>query len=327
VSNSFWQGKRVLATGAGGFIGSWLAKALVDGGADVLCLLLPGAPNDGVELVGVADRVQLSEGDLTDLSSLRRTVDDFEPDSCFHLAAQPIVGAASRDPLATFEANIRGTWNLLECLRQCPALERVVVASSDKAYGDQSHLPYTEDLPLEAAYPYDASKACGDILARSYAATYGLPVSVTRAANVYGGGDLNFSRIVPGTIRSILRNEDPVIRSDGTPLRDYVYVDDVVEGYLALGERLPDPGLHGAAFNLGANAPLSVTEIVRLILEQAGDPPLSPRILGDGDLSEIQAQYLDSSKALRVLGWRPTTPISIGLGRTLDWYRGHPERL
>jgi CDP-glucose 4,6-dehydratase len=323
----FWSQKRVLVTGAGGFIGSWVAHGLVARGADVFCVVLPGLPNEGLDLTGIRDRVRVEEIDLVDLQQLREAVAGYDPDSCFHLAAQPIVGAALPDPLPTFEANIRGTWNLLECCRERDRLERVVVASSDKAYGDQDRLPYTEDLPLEATYPYDASKACSDILARCYARTYGLPVAITRAANVYGGGDLNFSRIVPGTIRSILRDEDPIIRSDGTPLRDYVYVDDVVEGYLALAERLPDPALSGEAFNLGANAPLSVTEIVRLILAEAGNPPLEPRILGNGELREIKAQFLDSSKALRVLEWRATTPISDGIERTLAWYRDHEALL
>lgn len=324
---SFWQGRRVLVTGAGGFIGSWLAKALADAGSEVVCPVLPEVDNSPLDLLGLRQRVEVVEADLVDFPTVQRLVADYSFDSGFHLAAQPIVGEAGRFPLQTFESNIQGTWNVLEACRYSDRLERLVVASSDKAYGEQPELPYREEQPLAATHPYDASKACADILAQCYAKTYGLPIAVTRAANVYGGGDLNFSRIVPGTIRSILNDEHPIIRSDGTPLRDYVYVDDTVRGYLLLGERLPDPALHGEAFNLGANSPVSVVDLVGHILRAAENPPLRPEILANGEAKgEISRQYLDSSKAKNVLGWEPEMPLDDGLQHTLAWYRQHLAR-
>jgi CDP-glucose 4,6-dehydratase len=221
----------------------------------------------------------------------------------------------------TFEANVRGTWNLLEACRSA-RVERIVVASSDKAYGDQEALPYTEEQPLDAVFPYDASKACADIVARSYARTYGLPVAVSRMANVYGGGDHNLSRIVPGTIRSVLLGEDPVIRSDGTPLRDYLYVEDAVEAYVTLADSLPSTA--GEAFNFGAGFPISALDLVRLILRLSDASGLEPRILSPTKLhGEIDRQYLDSAKAERMLGWRARTGLEEGLARTIAWYREH----
>ena len=324
MSESFWQQRRVLVTGAGGFIGSWLARALVDAGGEVVCPLLPGADNSAFELVGLRDRAVAVDVDLVDFTIVERLFSDHDVDTVFHLAAQPIVGRADRLPLETFESNIQGTWNVLEACRRARGVERIVVASSDKAYGEQADLPYRESHTLEARHPYDASKACADILAQCYAQTYELPIAITRAANVYGGADLNYSRIVPGTIRSILRRERPVIRSDGTPLRDYVFVHDVVRGYLLLAERLPDPELTGEAFNLGANSPVSVVEMVEQILAAGGSSSLEPEILGNGAVKgEIARQYLDSSKAKDVLGWEPATPLAEGLEHTFSWYREH----
>ena len=263
-------------------------------------------------------------GDLVDLDFVRSAFDESRPDSCIHLAAQAIVGTANSSPLPTFASNVQGTWNLLEACRGCTSIERFVVASSDKAYGDQPVLPYTEEMPLAAVYPYDASKACADILARSYARTYGLPVAVTRMANIYGGGDRNASRIVPGTIVSALKGESPVVRSDGSPVRDYLYVEDAVAAYLALAERLPDPALAGEAFNFGANAPISVRELVELIIERVGTQ-VSPDIQSETKLhGEIDRQYLDSSRAATLLGWRPLVGLTDGLDRTVQWYRDHP---
>jgi CDP-glucose 4,6-dehydratase len=291
--------RRALVTGAGGFVGSWLVRSLA---------------GRGVEVRGLS----LEQGDLAGPAVAAQAVEGV--DTVFHLAAQAIVGQANESPVPTFESNVRGTWNLLEACRLA-GVERVVVASSDKAYGDQEVLPYTEDLPLNGIYPYDASKACADVLARSYARTFGMPVAVTRMANVYGGGDPNLSRIVPGTVRSILAGERPVIRSDGTPLRDYVYVEDAVEGYLTLADSLP--GTAGEAFNFGSNSPISALDLVELILERAGSE-LRPEILGRGRLhGEIDRQYLDSSKAERVLGWRARTPLPDGIDRTIAWYREH----
>jgi CDP-glucose 4,6-dehydratase len=295
--------KRVLVTGEGGFVGGWVARAL---------------EARGIEVRGLS----LEQGDLADPAITRNAVEDV--DTVFHLAAQAIVGEANESPVPTFESNVQGTWNLLEACRLA-GVERVIVASSDKAYGDQELLPYTEDLPLNGLYPYDASKACEDIIARSYARTYGLPVAVTRMANIYGGGDLNLSRIVPGTVRSILRGEDPIVRSDGTPLRDYLYAEDAVSAYLTLAESLPATA--GEAFNFGLGSPVSALEVVRLILECAGSD-LEPRILGTSKLhGEIDRQYLDSAKAERMLGWRAETELRDGIEQTLEWYREHARAL
>jgi len=330
VREAEWKGRRVLVTGAGGFVGSWLAAALADRGANVVCLLLErdqGRPTN-LERLGIADRVRVVWGDLVDLTLLQRLLAEHGTDSCFHLAAQAIVGTANESPLPTFEANVCGTWNLLEACRAAGHLERVVVASSDKAYGDQERLPYTEDLPLRAVFPYDVSKACADLIARSYARTYGLPVAVTRMANIYGGGDFNFSRIVPGTVRSVLLGEDPIVRSDGTPVRDYLYVEDAVEAYLLLGSRLPEEALAGEAFNFGTRSPVNVLELVDEIIGAAGRPDVQPRILGEGRLhGEIDRQFLDSSKAEAALGWRAATTLPQGLSRTVEWYRRHLDQV
>jgi CDP-glucose 4,6-dehydratase len=319
--SEFWSGRRVLVTGAGGFVGSWLARALVDGGADVTCILLDRDRHSSLETQQIADRVTACSGDLVDLEFVRRVFAESKVDSCFHLAAQPIVTEANDSPLPTFASNIQGTWNLLEACRTTEGIARVVVASSDKAYGDQPVLPYTEETPLAAVYPYDASKACTDILARSYARTYGLPVAVTRMANIYGGGDRNASRIVPGTIASALAGESPVVRSDGSPVRDYLYVEDAVRGYLALAEALPNDQIQGEAFNFGSNSPIAVRELVELIIERVGTA-VEPDVRATAKLhGEIDRQYLDSSRAERILGWRPQVSLTEGLDRTIAWYR------
>lgn len=325
---SFWSGRRVLVTGAGGFVGSWLAARLVEGGADVTCLLYDrhrSRPSN-LQLLGAADRVLSVWGDLADAGSVGEAVEAM--DTVFHLGAQPLVGIANESPLGTFETNVLGTWTLLEACRRSPSFERMVVASSDKAYGDQARLPYTEDMPLNGLYPYDASKACTDILARSYARTYTLAVTVTRMANIYGGGDFNPSRIVPGTIASALRDENPIVRSDGTPVRDYLYVEDAVDAYLILGERAADEGVAGEAFNFGTNEPVSVLDLVDRILSAAGKEHLEPTILSPTKIhGEIDRQFLDSAKAERVLGWRASTSLDEGLRRSVEWYARHLDEL
>jgi CDP-glucose 4,6-dehydratase len=249
-----------------------------------------------------------------------RALNEYEVDSVFHLGAQTVVGTAARSALSTFEANVRGTWNLLEACKLCGSrVQRVVVASSDKAYGVQEYLPYTEDMPLVGRFPYDVSKSCADLISLSYAHTYRLPVAITRCGNLYGGGDLNFSRLIPGTIRSALRAEAPIIRSDGTFIRDYFYVRDAVEAYLGLAERLPDPTLIGEAFNFGAERPWSVLEMVDLILRVMGMEWLVPQVLNEAS-HEIPRQYLDWSKANRVLGWQPRYSVEEGLRETIAWY-------
>jgi CDP-glucose 4,6-dehydratase len=318
-----WKGRRVLVTGAGGFVGSWLASALADRGARVVCLQLRER-HSNIEVLGLKDRVEVVYGDLVDLELMRGLVRDQEIDSCFHLAAQALVGVANASPLSTFESNVRGTWNLLEACREAGTLQRIVVASSDKAYGDQDTLPYTEDMPLVGRWPYDASKACADLISRSYAHAYGMPVTVTRMANTYGGGDFNFSRIVPGTIRSALLGENPIVRSDGTPVRDYLHVDDAVAAYLTLAEHVPEDGVRGHAFNFGTNAPVPVLELVERILRHAGDESLRPDVLLKEKIhGEIDRQFLDSTRAHHVLGWRARVSLDDGLAQTIDWYRAH----
>jgi CDP-glucose 4,6-dehydratase len=245
---------------------------------------------------------------------------EYEVDTVFHLAAQTIVPIANRSPLSTFETNIKGTWTVLEAARCSSKITRVLVASSDKAYGVHEELPYTEEAPLLGCYPYDVSKACAELIARTYAVTYDLPVAVTRCANLYGGGDLNWSRIFPGTIRSVIRGERPIVRSDGTMVRDYLYVQDAVNAYLMLAERLDEPEVSGEAFNFGMDNPKSVLEIVQTIIAVSDCPGIEPVVLGEAP-NEIQAQYLDSSKARRVLDWTPQHSLEEGLRETIQWYR------
>jgi CDP-glucose 4,6-dehydratase len=315
-----WQGRSAFITGANGFLGSWLARTLLQQGARVVALVRDEESPGGLELQGIATAVTRVRGDLGDLALLERVLNEYEVHTCFHLAAQTIVSAANRSPLGTFETNIRGTWQLLEACRRAPAVRAAVVASSDKAYGQQEHLPYQEDMPLLGRHPYDASKACADILARTYFQTYGLPVAVTRCANLYGGGDLNFSRIVPGAARAVLHDRNPVIRSDGTPVRDYLYAADAVAGYLALAEALAEGHLSGEAFNLGSGRPLSVLDLVNRLLAVSGRTHLVAEIRGQPTSDEIDRQYLDSTKAERLLGWKPRYSLDQGLSETLSWY-------
>lgn len=321
MSNDFWQGRSVLITGANGFIGSWVARALVDARANVVALVRDQTAQGGLALQHIRDRVTLVMGDVADAALMQRAVNEYAVDTCFHLAAQAIVGVSNRSPASTFETNIRGTWNLLEACRTVPTVTRVVVASSDKAYGRQDRLPYKEGDSLNGIYSYDASKACCDMLARSYAASFGMPVAVTRCANVYGGADLNFSRLVPDTMRAVLTDQAPVVRSDGSPTRDYMYAADAVSAYLTLAEALDRPDVHGQAYNFGTGQPISVADLVRRIIALSGREQLQPRILGAGTpRGEIDAQYLDSRKAADQLGWRPRYTLDDGLRQTLSWY-------
>ena len=317
---SAWTDRSVFVTGASGLLGSWLTEALVRRGARVTCLLRDWVPDSRLMEPALLGRVRIVRGELEDLTLLLRALNEYEVDTVFHLGAQTIVGTANRSALSTFESNIRGTWNLLEACRLCPKLvQRVIVASSDKAYGAHATLPYTEDTPLQGRFPYDVSKSCTDLIAFSYAHTYGTPLAVTRCGNLFGGGDLNFSRLVPGTIRSALRDERPVIRSDGTFVRDYFYVRDAVEAYLQLAERMPDEQLVGEAFNFGTETPVSVLDLVHTILGLMDKTHLAPIILGRAS-HEIPRQYLDCTKARRVLGWYPTSTLDEGLQETIAWY-------
>lgn len=319
--SEFWKERNVFITGANGLVGSWLTKELVKRGANAVVLIRDFTPKYNLLNDVYNDLGAVVNGSITDLPLVERIFNEYEIESCFHLAAQTIVGIANRSPLSTFESNIKGTWNILEAARGSKLVRRVIVASSDKAYGEQSSLPYTEDMCLLANHPYDASKACTDILARSYFNTYGLPVAVTRCANVYGGGDLNFSRIIPDTIRSILHDTPPVIRSDGLPVREYMYVRDAVSAYLTLAEQIDKKNVAGEAFNFGAENPITVLELVNEILRVAGRTDLNPIIAGKGKTKgEIEKQFLSIEKAMKVLGWHPKYDLAAGLKETIEWY-------
>ncbi len=316
-----WKSSRVYVTGASGIVGSWLVRRLVAEGAYVVALMHDTDPQSDLIRSGTVKRVSVVNGALESFATQERAVNEHDIDTIFHLGAQPIVTTALRNPLPTFETNIRGTWNVLEAARSHPDLvKRVVVASSDKAYGDVPVLPYTEDMPVNGRHPYDVSKSCTDLLAMTYAHTYGLPVSIARCGNIYGGGDLNWSRIVPGTIRSLLSGERPIIRSDGRFIRDYIYVEDVVEAYLALGAAADRAEVRGQAFNFSPEIQVQVIDIVREIQRVMGRADLEPVIL-DQVRAEIRDQYLDASKARRVLQWKPAFTLEQGLTATVAWYR------
>ncbi len=317
----YWRGRRVLVTGATGLLGSWLTNALLAAGAEVTCLIRDTVPQNWLVRSGAIHHVNIVNSDLTDYFSVLRAINEYEVSTVFHLGAQTIVGTASRSAISTFESNIKGTWNVLEACRELPKLVKtVVVASSDKAYGSHPRLPYTEDVPLQGRFPYDVSKSCADLLARSYYETHRLPVGITRCGNLYGGGDLNFSRIVPGTIRSVLLGERPIIRSDGKFIRDYFYVEDAVQAVLRLAESLNSGESHGEAFNFGTETPVSVIELVDRILEAMGSTQLPPIILNEAN-HEIREQYLDCTKARTRLNWRSSFSLEQGLARTVEWYR------
>lgn len=320
---TFWRGRKVFVTGASGLLGSWTVDALVARGAEVVVLLRDWVPASRLVAEGTLSRVTAVRGDLTDGGLLIRSLNEYEIDTVFHLGAQTIVGTAARSPVSTFESNILGTWNLLEACRACDQLvERVLVASSDKAYGEHERLPYTEDAPLQGRFPYDVSKSCADLIALSYWHSYRTPVVVTRCGNLFGGGDLNFNRLIPGTIRSLLRGTRPVVRSDGQFIRDYFYVRDAVSAYLALAERLPDDGLLGQAFNFGTETPLSVLDVVGVIQTLFDRPDLTPVVMNQAT-REILRQYLDCAKARSQLGWRPEHTLEEGLRETIAWYKSH----
>jgi CDP-glucose 4,6-dehydratase len=316
-----WSSRRVFVTGASGIVGSWLVRRLLQEGAYVVALIHDWDPQTELVRSGDIARVHVINGALEDYATIERAINEHEVDTVFHLGAQPIVNTALRNPLPTFETNIRGSYHLLEACRIHPALvKRVVIASSDKAYGDAETLPYTEDMPLHGRHPYDVSKSCTDLLALSYAHTYQLPVAVARCGNIYGGGDLNWSRIVPGTIRSVLQGERPILRSNGLYTRDYIFVDDVVSAYLAVADGLSRNGIVGQAFNFSPESRVTVLEITRLLLRLMQRDDLEPVIL-DQVTAEIRDQYLDASKARRILGWAPRFTLEQGLVETIHWYR------
>ncbi len=320
LKSGFWRDRAVFVTGATGLVGGWLTKHLLDRGALVTALVRDWVPASEFVHEGLADRANVVRGGLSSPHLLERVLGEYEIEVVFHLAAQTIVGIANRNPLSTFESNVRGTWNLLEACRRSPMVKSVVLASSDKAYGDQTVLPYKEDMPLQGRHPYDVSKSCADLIAQSYAHTFGVPLAITRCGNFYGGGDLNWNRVVPGTIRSVLRSERPIIRSDGHYVRDYFYVEDGAEAYMLLAERLmQDPKLRGAAYNFSNEAQISVLELVNMILEKMGSK-LKPEIQ-DQASNEIRHQFLSAERARMELKWKPMFTLDEGLEKTIAWYR------
>lgn len=317
---AFWQDRPVFVTGATGLVGGWLVRRLAALGAEVVCLVRDWVPQSELARAGLLERVKVVRGDVRDQALLERALGEYEIDTVFHLAAQTIVGIANRNPISTFESNIAGTWALLEACRRSPTVKQIVLASSDKAYGDHANLPYSEDTPLQGRHPYDVSKSCADLIGQSYAVTYGLPVAITRCGNFYGGGDLNWNRIVPGTIRSVLRGQRPVIRSDGSYIRDYFYVEDGAAAYILLAERLAaDPALRGQAFNFSNEIQVTVLELAQRILALM-ESGLEPEIRGEAS-NEILHQYLSAERARRDLGWRPLFTLDEGLRATIAWYR------
>ena len=322
---AFWRDRPVFVTGATGLLGGWLVRHLVDAGADVVCLVRDWVPRSEFVSSGLVDRVRLARGDVRDQETLERVLGEYEIATVMHLAAQTIVGVANRNPISTLDTNIRGTWALLEACRRTPTIREVVIASSDKAYGDQIDLPYKEDAPVLGRHPYDVSKSCADLLAQMYAKTYRLPVCVTRCGNFYGGGDLNWNRLVPGTIRSVLRDERPVIRSDGKFTRDYIYVEDGARAYMLLAERLgARPELAGEVFNFSYERRMTVMELVETLLATMGSG-LVPDVRNEAS-NEIRDQYLDSAKARQVLGWTPAFGFDETLRATVDWYKEYFSR-
>ncbi|MSR76513.1 MAG: NAD-dependent epimerase/dehydratase family protein [Candidatus Ryanbacteria bacterium] len=315
----YWQHKNVFITGATGLLGSWLVKYLVDAGARVTVLVRDMVPDSHLLTSGYINRVNVVRGSLESYHILERALNEYEIDTVFHAAAQTIVQIANRNPLPTLEANVRGTWNILEAVRRNPNVKKIIIASSDKAYGIHKELPYTEDAPLRGSHPYDVSKSAADLIAQMYHSTYGVPVTITRCGNFFGPGDLNFNRIVPETIRAFASNQRPIIRSDGTFIRDYFYIEDAADAYITLAEKMDDQKIHGHAFNFSNELQMSVREVVERIGTLMGSN-LEP-IIANEARNEIPHQYLSAQKAREMLGWSPRLGFDEGLRRTIDWYR------
>jgi CDP-glucose 4,6-dehydratase len=320
MSGAYWRDRSTLVTGGTGLVGSWLVRRLTEAGADVVCLVRDWVPQSELVRSGAIEHVKVVRGEVCDAPLIERVLAEYEVHTVFHLAAQTLVPIANRNPVSTFESNIRGTWTLLEACRRTPTIRSIVVASSDKAYGPQKTLPYSELMPLEGVYPYDVSKSCADLISQSYAASFNLPVAVTRCGNFYGGGDLNWNRIVPGTIRAVIRGERPVIRSDGQFVRDYFYVEDGALAYMLLAQRLAEcPNYRGLAFNFSNELQISVLDMVRQILDRMGSS-LEPDVRNEAS-NEIRHQYLSAERARNMLNWAPAFTLDEGLDRTVAWYQ------
>lgn len=320
LKTTFWLDRPVLVTGATGLLGAWLVKYLKEAEADVVCLVRDWVPHSELVRSRLIEHVKVVRGDVRDQALLERVLGEYEVVTVIHLAAQTIVGIANRNPVSTFETNIQGTWALLEACRRSPTIKEIIAASSDKAYGDQEQLPYDETTPLQGRHPYDVSKSCADLIAHTYAHSFGTAVVTTRCGNFYGGGDLNWNRIVPGTIRSVFRGQRPVIRSDGSFIRDYFYVEDGAEACMLLVEQLAaNPELRGEAFNFSNELQVTVLELVQRIMDLM-DSNLAPDIRNEA-INEIPHQYLSAAKARRQLGWRPLFTLEEGLKLTIEWYR------
>jgi CDP-glucose 4,6-dehydratase len=320
ITYTFWLDRPTFVTGATGLVGSWLVRRLIDAKADLICLVRDWVPQSELVRTRLIEKVKVVRGDIRDLQMLERTLNEYEIDTVIHLAAQTIVTIANRNPISTFETNVAGTWNLLEACRRTPTVKQIVVASSDKAYGDQDFLPYNEKTPLQGQHPYDVSKSAADLIATTYAVSYDLPIAITRCGNFYGGGDMNWNRIIPGTIRSILRNQRPIIRSDGEYIRDYFYVEDGAAAYMLLAEQLSHrPGVKAQAYNFSNEIQITVHEMVQRILTLM-ESNLSPVIRNEVS-NEIRHQYLSAEKARRELNWAPLFTLDMGLQKTIDWYK------
>lgn len=320
LNRSFWLDRPAFVTGGTGLVGSWLVRRLVEAGADVVCLVRDWVPQSELIRSRYIEKVKIVRGDILDRDLMERILGEFEIDTVFHLAAQTIVTIANRNPISTFESNIAGTWNILEACRRSPKVRQIVMASSDKAYGDQEKLPYDENTPLQGQHPYDVSKSAADLIAKTYAVSYELPVAITRCGNFYGGGDLNWNRIIPGTIRSIVRDEAPIIRSDGKYIRDYFFVEDGAAAYMLLAERLAaNPLLRGEAFNFSNEIQVTVLDIVNMILKLMNSD-LAPVVLNQ-TTNEILHQYLSAEKARTILNWHPLFTLESGLSKTIEWYQ------
>jgi CDP-glucose 4,6-dehydratase len=319
----FWKNRTAFVTGATGFVGAHIVRFLVRQGAKVVCLQRDAVRANSLDIFDLRRRVTVIQGAVEDFELMSRILNEYEIEAVFHLAAQALVGAANRSPLSTFESNIRGTYCLLEACRVSETVRRIVVASSDKAYGSHKILPYQEDFALQGRFPYDVSKTCTDLIAQSFAHSYELPVAVTRSANIYGPGDLNLSRIIPGTIMSVLQNERPIIRSDGSPVRDFIFADDIAEAYLLLAEKIDEA--RGEAFNFGSGEPIQMLELVSQIVRLMGrETELEPLVMLKTKIArEIDAQYLGSDKIFKKFDWKPATDLETGLKKTIDWYRAN----